>query len=76
MASRSELEQLLVGEGAAHMVELAPEGMKVHREVAAALAALQKAASDERFDLAVASGFRDFTRQLYLWNARPQGKRD
>lgn len=70
-------EEVLVGLGdGAHLVP-APDGSgaRVHREVAPALAALQAAAARAGFALRVASGHRDFGRQLALWNAKARGER-
>ena len=47
----------------------------LHRDLAAPFAGLREAAAREGIDLAVASGHRDFRRQLAIWNAKARGKR-
>lgn len=47
----------------------------IHTEVVNPLRALQKSAKQQGFDLSVASGFRNFDRQLAIWNAKAQGQR-
>jgi LAS superfamily LD-carboxypeptidase LdcB len=50
-------------------------GCKIHRGVVEPLIALKKAATAAGFDLRVASGFRDFGRQLSIFNAKVRGER-
>lgn len=47
----------------------------VHRELVSYLETLRGRAHDAGFELAVASGFRSFERQLTIWNAKAQGRR-
>ena len=47
----------------------------IHNEVVDPLRTLQKSAKQHGFELSVASGFRDFNRQLMIWNAKADGKR-
>lgn len=47
----------------------------VHRALLEPLAELRAAAARAGFDLAVASGYRDFERQAAIWNAKALGQR-
>lgn len=47
----------------------------VHRELVPALRALQADARAAGFELALASGFRDYDRQLAIWNGKATGQR-
>jgi LAS superfamily LD-carboxypeptidase LdcB len=47
----------------------------VHRDLVAAWRALAKDARSAGFDLAIASGYRDYQRQLAIWNAKASGAR-
>ena len=50
-------------------------GAGVHKDVLDPFLQLQAAARDEGFDLKIFSGFRDFDRQLGIWNSKATGKR-
>jgi LAS superfamily LD-carboxypeptidase LdcB len=65
----------LTGRADTHVVAVDATGLRVHRDAVAALAALREAAARAGFDLAIASGFRDFPRQRELWNAKWRGER-
>ena len=47
----------------------------LHPSVLGPLLALRDSAADAGFDLRVASGFRDYARQLAIWNAKARGER-
>jgi LAS superfamily LD-carboxypeptidase LdcB len=64
----------LTGLDANHLVTLAG-GHRLQGEVAKAFAALQAEAREAGFDLAVASSFRSFSRQLAIWNGKASGAR-
>ena len=49
--------------------------MAIHRQVVEPFIALQAAAGDAGFELAIASGYRDFERQLMIWNDKAAGRR-
>jgi LAS superfamily LD-carboxypeptidase LdcB len=49
-------------------------GAKVHQEVVTPFRQLQTDAQEEGFDLRIHSGFRDFDRQLSIWNRKATGK--
>lgn len=64
---------LLTGLSDHHVVMI--DGIPLHRELEKPLAHLQAAARMEGIELAVASGFRSFERQLHIWNAKAHGER-
>lgn len=47
----------------------------VHRELVPAFLQLQQRARAEGFDLAIASGYRNYARQLRIWNEKATGQR-
>jgi len=52
-----------------------PSGQRLHKDIISDFEAMQKAATAAGFDLQVASGFRDFTRQKMIWNNKFSGQR-
>lgn len=75
-SSLSQAESLLAGLGTPELVP-APGGggALLHPEVAEALRSLQAEAAHAGFQVEVASGYRDFSRQLAIWNAKARGHR-
>jgi len=69
----SSISRLLTGLDDRHIIEA--NGVRMHRELAAPLARLRAAALETGIELAVASGFRSFERQLHIWNAKVAGER-
>ena len=67
------IEQL-TGREASHLVEV-QGGHHLQAEAAAAFAALQADALAAGFELAIASSFRSFDRQLAIWNGKADGSR-
>lgn len=65
----------LLGKSRAHIVSIPHSKQFIHREALEPLLVLQADAKDFGFDLQVASGFRDFERQLSIWNSKAQGLR-
>lgn len=63
----------LTGRARGHIVELVEPPCALHRDVAAPFLNMRRAAAADGFDLAVASGFRDFARQLSIWNGKFAG---
>ncbi len=51
-------------------------GCGLHKDVWPAFHALQRDAMEAGFELAIASGFRDFERQRSIWNAKATGQRE
>ncbi len=47
----------------------------VHRDIVEPFLALRAAAAAAGFDLAIASGYRNYHRQLAIWNAKARGER-
>lgn len=65
----------LTGRSRDHIVEVDTPRCLLHREVVAPFMALRTAAAREGFDLVPVSGFRDFDRQLAIWNGKCRGER-
>jgi LAS superfamily LD-carboxypeptidase LdcB len=64
----------LTGRDDSHVVAL-PDGHRLQHMVAEAFAALQSKARDAGFELAIASSFRPYSRQLAIWNGKASGTR-
>ena len=64
----------LTGIDDSHLVAL-DSGHRLQEEVAESFAALQCDARAAGFELAIASSFRSFQRQLHIWNAKARGTR-
>lgn len=66
---------ILFGKTTEHLVPV--EGTKyfIHKNVLPEFLKLQRDAALEGFDLQIISGFRDFDRQLKIWNAKASGQR-
>jgi len=69
----NELE--LTGRARTHIVELEQPRCGLHYAAATSFLAMRDAAALAGLDLLAASGFRDFDRQLHLWNAKWRGER-
>ena len=69
----------LTGRSRDHLreIEHAPAGVRcaLHKEVAGPYLALRAAAAVDGIDLVAFSGFRDFDRQLGIWNGKFRGER-
>ncbi|RJX67517.1 D-alanyl-D-alanine carboxypeptidase family protein [Vibrio sinensis] len=67
----------LTGQVTSHLVEalIGQKQFLVHQQVAQDLLALKHAADQAGFNLNIASGFRDFDRQLAIWNGKMSGER-
>ncbi|MEO8016832.1 MAG: M15 family metallopeptidase [Pseudomonadota bacterium] len=68
------LEQL-TGRTRSHLRELADPACALHRQVAAPFLAMRAAAAVDGIELAAFSSFRDFDRQLAIWNGKFRGER-
>ena len=64
----------LTGREDSHLVAL-PSGHWLQAQAAAAFQALQDDARSAGFDLAIASSFRSYSRQLAIWNGKARGER-
>ncbi|MDE2219056.1 MAG: M15 family metallopeptidase [Gammaproteobacteria bacterium] len=65
----------LTGRARSHVVLMSECGCELHPRAAAALRALRAAAAHDGIDLQAVSGFRDFNRQLAIWNGKFRGTR-
>jgi LAS superfamily LD-carboxypeptidase LdcB len=65
----------LTGRARGHVRELKDLNCTLHPEAARAFLALREAAAGDGLDLAAASSFRDFDRQLAIWNDKYLGRR-
>lgn len=75
-ASTSLLQECdLLGLNDLHVVSYSGSVAKVHPQLISALSALVQRAADSGFDMRVASGFRSFDRQLFIWNSKANGLR-
>ena len=69
----NELE--LTGRARTHIVDLERPRCALHYAAVASFLAMRDAAAAAGIDLAAASGFRDFERQLHIWNSKWTGER-
>ncbi len=65
----------LTGQARTHTVALPQPACALHVHVAAPFSGLARAALAAGFDLKPVSSFRDFDRQLAIWNAKYTGRR-
>lgn len=66
----------LTGRSRDHVVELEEPRCTLHRDVVAPFLRLREAAREDGIDLVPVSSFRDFDRQLSIWNAKCSGERE
>jgi LAS superfamily LD-carboxypeptidase LdcB len=64
----------LTGRARDHVIDLDAPAAVVHRDTVPALRALYAAARAAGFEPVVASGFRDFARQVSIWNRKWRGE--
>ena len=64
----------LTGQLRTHIVEVSEPPCALHAHVAAPFMNLRRAALQDGFDLVPLSGFRDFSRQLHIWNRKFTGE--
>jgi LAS superfamily LD-carboxypeptidase LdcB len=65
----------LTGQARTHIAAIADPACLLHADVVAPFMNLRRAASNAGIDLQAASGFRDFARQLEIWNGKFSGER-
>ena len=65
----------LTGRARTHVVPMGEFGCELEPQAAEALRAMRAAAADDGIDLQAVSGFRDFDRQLSIWNGKFRGTR-
>jgi LAS superfamily LD-carboxypeptidase LdcB len=68
--------QTLTGRASTHVVTLSDPSCTLHRDVVEPFLALRAAAAARGIDLLPVSSWRDFQRQLTIWNAKCRGERD
>jgi LAS superfamily LD-carboxypeptidase LdcB len=68
------LEQL-TGRTREHLTELSDPRCSLHKEVIPSFLAMRAAAAVDGLDLVAFSSFRDFDRQLAIWNGKYRGER-
>jgi LAS superfamily LD-carboxypeptidase LdcB len=66
--------QQLTGRAATHIREVPELGSRLHADAVAPVKALHAAAAADGIDLAIVSSFRDFDRQLAIWNKKFRGE--
>lgn len=66
----------LTGRSRDHLVELSDPRCSLHRDVVAPFLAMRAAAAGDGIDLVAFSSFRDFDRQLSIWNGKFRGERE
>ncbi len=67
--------QELTGRSRSHIVDLAEPACSLHHAVVAPFLSLRAAAAADGIDLLPLSSFRDFDRQLTIWNQKCRGER-
>jgi LAS superfamily LD-carboxypeptidase LdcB len=67
--------QELTGQARTHVVTVADPACTLHAHVVAPFMNLHRAARADGFDLKPVSAFRDFERQLAIWNGKFSGER-
>jgi LAS superfamily LD-carboxypeptidase LdcB len=65
----------LTGQASTHIAAVADPPCQLHAHVVAPFLNLRRAALEEGIDLVAMSSFRDFARQLALWNGKFSGER-
>jgi LAS superfamily LD-carboxypeptidase LdcB len=65
----------LTGRSRSHLSELADPPCALHNEVVVPFLAMRAAAAADGLDLTAFSSFRDFDRQLAIWNGKFRGER-
>ena len=66
---------ILFGKTTEHLVSLEGTKFFVHKNMVLDFLRLQKDAAIDGFDLQIISGFRDYERQLKIWNLKASGQR-
>jgi LAS superfamily LD-carboxypeptidase LdcB len=68
--------EMLTGRTRDHIVDVPDPRCALHRDVVAPFLALRSSAKGDGIDLMPASSFRDFDRQLAIWNGKCRGERE
>jgi LAS superfamily LD-carboxypeptidase LdcB len=72
---RALTPEQLTGHSRSHVIDLPQPRCTLHPEAAHAFVALRSAAASAGIELVPSSSFRDFDRQLAIWNAKFAGRR-
>ena len=64
----------LTGRSRNHLTAVSEPGAFMHRDALVPFLALKAAAAADGFDLVAVSAFRDFDRQLAIWNGKFRGE--
>jgi LAS superfamily LD-carboxypeptidase LdcB len=67
--------EILFGKTTEHLVPMEGTKFLVHKQMLHDFLKLQQAAQQDGFDLQIISAFRDYERQLNIWNAKARGER-
>jgi LAS superfamily LD-carboxypeptidase LdcB len=67
---------IILGKSIEHLVPLEGTKFLIHAQMKDDFLKLQKKAQEAGHDLQVISAFRDYDRQLKIWNAKAKGERD
>ena len=67
--------EILLGQTTEHLVPLEGTRFFIHKQMLADFLKLKKEARESGFDLEIASAFRDYNRQLAIWNLKASGER-
>lgn len=67
--------EILLGKTTEHLVPLEGTKFFIHEQMLRDFLQLQKSAKEQGFDLQIASAFRNYERQLSIWNAKARGER-
>jgi LAS superfamily LD-carboxypeptidase LdcB len=65
----------LTGQARTHIIDLPEPNCALHAHVAAPFLSMRRAALRAGFDVVPASSFRDFSRQLAIWNGKFSGEK-
>jgi len=65
----------LTGQSRAHIVQVSEPACALHKHVAVPFLSLRRAALADGLDVVPHSSFRDFSRQLEIWNGKYSGER-
>lgn len=68
--------EMLTGRSREHIVDLPQPRCSLHRDVVAPFLAMRASAFADGIDLVPASSYRDFDRQLAIWNGKCSGERE
>lgn len=65
----------LTGQARSHITDIALPPCQLHLDAVTAFMAMRRAAEADGIDLVAQSSFRDFSRQLAIWNGKWRGER-